>query len=164
MNPSEPLPSELFCPTSPEPALTDDFTSADLLNWYKEHYRKEQQKVSFLLKERENFRQHIVDLGIQVEKEEEFITNKLLRQLHKVEEEKEALKNELLIDTDGSNLQPYLDTITQLRREKVEIEHALEKEHESLILRLHRQLTKTSPRQRRLSRSESISDSEYKPM
>ncbi|KAL0226403.1 hypothetical protein P9112_013727 [Eukaryota sp. TZLM1-RC] len=148
-----PLPDHLF--DTPEPSAPSESASVEeQLKFYKEQYQREHQKVQYLLNDREKMRHKIVDIGLQVEKEEEFITNRLLRKLHKLEEEKRVFHEELS-ESESNSIEELNSTISRLRAEKVEIESALEKELESVIMRLHR-------RMRRLSRSNSTS-SECEP-
>jgi len=74
-----------------------------------------------------------------VEQEEEYISNKLMKRLAELKEEKESLALQIEQEEEylTNNLQLKLD---QLKREKIEMENQLEQEQEYIVNKLQRQL------------------------
>jgi len=100
---------------------------------------KEKQKRIIAEEQLQTLRVSTAEAVQQVEAEEEFITNTLMKRLSQLKQEKEKLalqieeEEEFLTNT----LQMKLD---KLKREKIEIESQMEQEQEYIVNKLQRQL------------------------
>ncbi|XP_064638623.1 coiled-coil domain-containing protein 6-like [Lineus longissimus] len=98
-------------------------------------------KCKALQEENRELRRASVTIQARAEQEEEFISNTLLKKIHKLKKEKETLamnyeQEEEYLTNDLSR------KLSQLRQEKVELEQSLEKEQEYQINKLMRKIEK----------------------
>ncbi|KAL0220155.1 hypothetical protein RCL1_000010 [Eukaryota sp. TZLM3-RCL] len=145
--PFKPLPTDLFGGTISE--IDSSLPLSEQVSTLQSQLALERKRVQYLLSERQELRQKFVDLNADLEKEEELITNKLLSQIRRLQEEQEELTSDV---ENSSVVNSYRSAINQLRKEKIALENALEREQEALILKLTRRI-------QRLSRSDSLTSS-----
>lgn len=79
------------------------------------------------------------DLLLQVEQEEEYITNKLMKRLEQLKNEKQSLANEVEQEEEYliNNLQKRLE---KLNNEKIDLERQLEAEQEYIVNKLQKKV------------------------
>lgn len=98
-------------------------------------------KCRNLQEDNKNLRKASVNIQAQAEQEEEFISNTLMKKIHLLKKEKEALavnyeQEEEFLTNDLSR------KLTQLRQEKVKLEQTLEQEQEQQVSKLMRKISK----------------------
>jgi coiled-coil domain-containing protein 6 len=98
-------------------------------------------KCKNLSEENRVLRQASVNIQAQAEQEEEFISNTLLKKIHSLKKEKEALalnyeQEEEFLTNDLSR------KLSQLRQEKVQLEQTLEQEQEHQVSKLMKKIEK----------------------
>eukprot|EP00731_Ephydatia_muelleri_P029731 Em0021g254a len=96
-------------------------------------------KCKNLVEENKRLRQASVTIQAQAEQEEEFISNTLLKKIHSLKKEKEALamnyeQEEEYLTNDLSR------KLAQLRQEKVQLEQTLEQEQEQQVSKLMKKI------------------------
>ncbi|KAJ3218734.1 hypothetical protein HDU67_004254 [Dinochytrium kinnereticum] len=95
--------------------------------------------VNILRAENQALKKQAVSLQAEAEREEEFITNRLMQRINNLKKE----KGELLMKVEQEEEQitnALQRKLSQLQREKIEMEQALEQEQEFIVNRLQRQL------------------------
>ncbi|KAI8091008.1 uncharacterized protein B0P05DRAFT_528388 [Gilbertella persicaria] len=99
----------------------------------------EQAQVNILRNDNQNLRKMVVNMSVLTEQEEEFISNKLLKQISGLKKE----KGELLMQVEQE--EEYMTNmlqkkLVQLQKEKIDLENALEQEQERMVNHLQKQL------------------------
>jgi hypothetical protein len=127
---------------------TEPQESEELIRQLKEQIQSLSDKVSSLMQDNADLRQKNYQILITTEQEEEYVSNMLLRQIHKIRKEKgEALD---LAEKEEEYLTMLMSKkLHQLQQEKILLENAMEAEQEFLVNKLYKQIEILSNKQRR---------------
>eukprot|EP00899_Mesostigma_viride_P019001 jgi/Mesvir1/27101/Mv20783-RA.1 len=111
----------------------------------------EKKKSASLVEELRKVKEASLNIQMQVEQEEEFITNKLVKRLGELKNEKQALANEVEQEEEflTNTLQKRLEKLNQ---EKADLENRLEAEQEYIVNKLQKQLGQLSEEKAKLNR------------
>lgn len=117
----------------------------------KEQYELERRRSEGLALELRQAKEHNVAMQKQVEQEEEYITNKLMKRLEELKRDKAKLATEVEREEEflTNTLQKKLEKLT---REKIDLENKLEAEQEYIVNKLRKQLEQLTVERSKLHR------------
>ncbi|KAK9798953.1 hypothetical protein WJX73_004823 [Symbiochloris irregularis] len=123
---------------------------AEELSRTKDQLDLERRRSSGFAAELRAAKEHQIQIQKQVEMEEEYITNKLMKRLEQLKNEKQSLANEVEQEEEYliNNLQKRLQ---KLNSEKVELERQLEAEQEYVVNKLQKKLDELRLQQTKLN-------------
>ena len=126
----------------------DSEQEAEIIRQMQDQIQTLSVKVTALMQDNADLRKKNYQILITTEQEEEYVSNMLLRQIHKMRKEKgEALD---LAEKEEEYLTMLMSKkLHQLQQEKILLENTMEAEQEFLVNKLYKQIEILSNKQRR---------------